>query len=102
MVEEEHSKTSRQVPDTEEIPLSTLIEKYHQGAIWYGNHEMNIGWPQKLHISGQNLIRLLSRLRDDLSEELYAVKDALDHHKVPNPDGLSQADRIHLLVGRNR
>lgn len=102
MVEEGYSKNSRQVPDTEEIPVSTLVKKYKEGALWHGNQEMNIGWPEQLQISGQNLIRLLQRLRDDLSDELYAVRDVLDHHHVPNPEGLSQADRIHLLVGRNR
>lgn len=93
-------KTTRRVPDDEEISISTLLEKYKQGAVWYGTDEMNIGWPEELHIGGQNVIRLLTHLRDQSYGELEEVRRALDSHRVPNPEGLSQADRIHLLVGR--
>lgn len=92
--------TARRVPDDEELSIDLLLEKFHQGAIWYGSDEMNIGWPEELHISGPNMIRLLTRLRDDSYHALEDVKKALDDHRVPNPEGLSQADRIHLLVGR--
>ncbi len=92
--------TARRVPDDEELSIDLLLEKFHQCAIWYGSEEMNIGWPEELHISGPNMIRLLSRLRNDAYHALEDVKKALDDHRVPNPEGLSQADRIHLLVGR--
>lgn len=92
--------TTRRVPDTEEVPLDTLLEKFHQGAIWYGSDEMNIGWPDELHISGSNLIHLLAHLRDEHYDALQDVKRALDDHRIPAPEGLSQADRIHLLVGK--
>lgn len=94
------SDRTRTVPDSEDLSIDLMLEKFHQGAIWYGVDEMNIGWPEELHISGSNLIRLLTRLRDDHYNELRAVQEALDSHRVPKPDGLSQADRIHLLVGR--
>lgn len=92
--------TARRVPDDEELSIDLLLEKFHQGAIWYGSDEMDIGWPEELHISGPNMIHLLARLRDDFYYALEDVKRALDDHRVPNPEGLSQADRIHLLVGR--
>jgi hypothetical protein len=56
--------TRRLVPEDEEISMDTMVEKFHQGAIWHGLTELNIGWPDELQ------------------------------------RGLSQADRIHLLVGR--
>jgi hypothetical protein len=93
-------KTKRVVEDDEEIPTQTLLEKFHEGAIWYGLDEMNIGWPDELHIKGSNLIRLLTHLRDEHYEALQGVKRALDSHHIPSPEGLSEADRIHLLVGR--
>lgn len=94
------AKTAERIPDDQEVAIGTLLEKFHEGAIWYGMDEMNIGWPEELHIGGQNLIRLLARLRDDHYDALREVKNALDSHRVPGPEGLSQADRIHLLVGR--
>lgn len=93
-------KTSRRVPDDEDVSIDILLEKFHQGAIWHGLTELNIGWPEELHISGPNVIRLLTRLRDDAYGELADVRRALDDHRIPSPEGLSQADRIHLLVGR--
>lgn len=93
-------RTTRYVLDNEEVPIDTLLEKYHQGAIWHNMTELNIGWPEELHISGLNVIRLLMRLRENADGALEDVRRALDDHGVPNPDGLSQADRIHLLVGR--
>lgn len=94
------SKNTHRILDEDEVPIRTLLDKYHQGAIWYGLTEMNIGWPEELHISGPNVIRLLMHLRDQAHTELEEVKRALDGHNVPGPEGLSQADRIHLLVGR--
>ena len=92
--------TSRLVPEGEELSMDLMVEKYHEGGIWYGSSELNIGYPEELQIGGTNLIRLLQKLKDDHYFELEAVKRALDSHEIPNPEGLSQADRIHLLVGR--
>jgi hypothetical protein len=92
--------TRRLVPEDEEISMDTMVGKYHQGAIWHGLTELNIGWPDELQIGGGNLVRLLQHLRDENYYALEDVKSALDHHHVPSPEGLSQADRIHLLVGR--
>lgn len=92
--------TARRVPDDEELSIDLLLEKFHQDAILNGTAAKRIGWPEELHISGPNMIRLLSRVRDDAYHALEDVKKALDDHRVPNPEGLSQADRIHLLVGR--
>lgn len=94
------TKTTRVVPEDEYIETDVLLKKFREGAIWYGLDEMNIGWPDELHIGGQNLIRLLTHLRDEHHDELREVKKALDSHRIPAPEGLSQADRIHLLVGR--
>lgn len=93
-------KTTRVVPDDEELSVHLMEEKFNEGAIWHGSYCFNIGWPEELEISGRNLIRLLDRLRDKHHSALEEVKRALDSHNVPNPEGLSQADRIHLLVGR--
>lgn len=94
------SASARVVGEDEDIDIDLLLEKFHEGAIWYGLDEVNIGWPEELHIGGRNLIRLLTRLRENHYDELCAVKKALDSHGIPAPEGLSQADRIHLLVGR--
>jgi hypothetical protein len=93
-------RSTRRVDDDEYVDMDTLVEKFHQGAIWHGMTELNIGWPEELHISGPNVIRLLMHLREEAHGALEDVRQALDSHKVPNPQGLSQADRIHLLVGR--
>lgn len=92
--------TIREVSDDEYLDMDEMLTKFNEGAIWYGLAEMNIGWPEELHIGGQNLIRLLTHLRDEYYHELQEVKRALDSHRVPDPEGLRQADRIHLLVGR--
>jgi hypothetical protein len=93
-------RSTRRVDDDEYVDMDTLVEKFHQGAIWYGMTALNIGWPEELHISGPNVIRLLTHLRDESYYALEDVRKALDHHRVPSPTDLSQADRIHLLVGR--
>jgi hypothetical protein len=93
-------RTTRKVFEDEYLDMDLMMEKFHQGAIWHGTSELNIGWPEELQIIGGNLIRLLQHLRDESYYALEEVKEALDHHRVPSPEGLSQADRIHLLVGR--
>lgn len=93
-------RSTRRVEDSEEVAIDALLEKFREGAIWHGLTELNIGWPEELHISGPNVIRLFTHLRDEAYGALEEVRHALDSHKVPNPEGLSQADRIHLLVGR--
>ena len=93
-------RTTRIVPEDDYLDLDLMVEKFHQGAMWYGSSDLNIGWPEEFQISGGNLIRLLQHLRDESNYALEEVKHALDHHRVPSPEGLSQADRIHLLVGR--
>jgi hypothetical protein len=90
------------VHEGEELSMDLMKEKFYEGAIWYGSNELNIGWPAEFQISGTNLIRLLHTLRNDSAYAMQDVQAALDQHHVPAPEGLSQADRIHLLVGKGK
>jgi len=94
------SRSTRVVEDDEDLDMDLLLERFHEGAVWYGLDEMNIGWPEELHIGGKNLIRLLTRLRDEAYEDLRGVKEILDRHRIPSPEGLTQTDRLNLLIGR--
>lgn len=94
------ARSRRVVGEDEDLDMSEMMEKASQGAVWYGSDTMNIGWPDELVISGRNLIRLLERQRDKHGDEVREANAALDSHRVPAPEGLSLADRIHLLVGR--
>jgi hypothetical protein len=93
-------RTTRSVPDDEYLDIDTLVEKFHEGALWYGSDEMNIGWPEELHIGGANLIRLLARLRDTHYDQVQETKRALAQHGVKEDSYTNLADGIHLLVGR--
>lgn len=92
-------RTTREVPNDEHLEMDLMVAKAKEGAIWYGSDQMNIGWPEELLIGGQNLIRLLEHQRDAHRYEVEAADEALKQHRVVG-DGLTLADRIHLLVGR--
>jgi hypothetical protein len=89
----------REIPGDEYLPMDLMVTKAKEGAVWFGSDQMNIGWPEELVIGGQNLIRLLEHQRDAHRREVEAADEALKQHHVTG-DGLSLADRIHLLVGR--
>lgn len=91
--------TQRTVPNDEYLDTDVMIARAKEGAIWHGSDQMSIGWPEELLISGPNLIRLLEHQRDAHRYEVEAADEALKQHRVTG-EGLSLADRIHLLVGR--